>query len=84
MTLRAYVTFQDALTPVIDVADQDSPPPGRALAYELARGLQSGGLRWPAHGATDGIGSRRPPVRSRPDLPVDLHGSANVSKLKYR
>lgn len=60
MTVRAYVTFEDALTPAAPVSDatsEDSPPPGRSLADELAGGLQAKGLplafpvsQWEAYG----------------------------------
>ena len=60
MTVRAYVTFEDALTPatpVSDAEDWESPPPGRALADDLAGGLQAKGLalafpvsQWEAYG----------------------------------
>jgi len=60
MTVRAYVTFEDALTPatpVSDAEDWESPPPGRAIADDLAGGLQAKGLaiafpvsQWEAYG----------------------------------
>ena len=60
MTVRAYVTFEDAQNPAIAVGDadnHDSPPPGRPLADDLTRGLQDGGLspsypvsQWEAYG----------------------------------
>ena len=42
--IRSYVSFEDALTPVTVVSEDDSPPPGRGIADELARGLESHGL----------------------------------------
>ena len=47
MTVRAYVTFEDAENPALAVGDADSfdsPPPGRALADDLAQALQQAGL----------------------------------------
>lgn len=44
MTLRPYVTFEDAVTPIVADPADGSLPPGRQLAAEIAQALQARGV----------------------------------------